>query len=232
MAITYRDAKIISNEEVSSGIFKMVVEDDSSIKAGQFYMLKYKGSKTLLPRPISICEKNDNTLTFLYAVVGNGTKDAQKSLLSRTILQSSNINHVIINYLNANEEGTYQSAIGTLVNAKCVRFEPAAIITKENIDTVIERMDEAIADTKLEFKVSKREDAKYDIEDDKKIQIINNNDTYYLNDKVIIFKNKIDSNEYKNYFKSVIINYLMQVIPSTAIFVLENFEPKTDNSEK
>ena len=82
----------------------------------------------------------------------------------------------------------------------------------------------------IEFKVSDRIDAKYNIEDDKKI--ITNNDTYYLNDKVIIFKNKIDSNEYKNYFKSVIINYLMQVIPSTAIFVLENFEPKTDNSEK
>ena len=82
----------------------------------------------------------------------------------------------------------------------------------------------------IEFKVSDRIDAKYDIEDDKKI--ITNNDTYYLNDKVIIFKNKIDSNEYKNYFKSVIINYLMQVIPSTAIFVLENFESKTDNSEK
>ena len=87
-------------------------------------------------------------------------------------------------------------------------------------------------DTKLEFKVSKREDAKYDIEDDKKIQIINNNDTYYLNDKVIFFKNNIDNDEYKKYFKTVIINYLMQVIPSTAIFVLENFEPKTDNSEK
>lgn len=77
-----------------------------------------------------------------------------------------------------------------------------------------------------------RKDAQYDIEDDKKIQIINNNDTYYLNDKVIIFKNNIDSDEYKKYFKTVIINYLMQVIPSTAIFVLENFEPKTDNSEK
>lgn len=86
-------------------------------------------------------------------------------------------------------------------------------------------------DRKLEFDVSKREDAKYDIEDDEKIQIINNN-TYYLNDKVIIFENKINNNNYKNYFKSVIINYLMQVIPSTAIFVLKNFEPKTDNSEK
>lgn len=77
-----------------------------------------------------------------------------------------------------------------------------------------------------------RKDAQYDIEDDKKIQIINNNDTYFLNDKVIIFKNNIDNNNYKNYFKSVIINYLMQVIPSTAIFVLENFELKTNNSEK
>ena len=77
-----------------------------------------------------------------------------------------------------------------------------------------------------------RKDAQYDIEDDKKIQIINNNDTYYLNDKVIFFKNNIDNDEYKKYFKTVIINYLMQVIPSTAIFVLENFEPKTDNSEK
>lgn len=77
-----------------------------------------------------------------------------------------------------------------------------------------------------------RKDAQYDIEDDKKIKIITNNDTYYLNDKVIFFKNNIDNDEYKKYFKTVIINYLMQVIPSTAIFVLENFEPKTDNSEK
>ena len=87
-------------------------------------------------------------------------------------------------------------------------------------------------DTKLEFDVSKRKKAKYDIEDDEKIQIINNNDKYYLNDKVIFFKNNIDNDEYKKYFKSVIINYLMQVIPSTAIFVLENFELKTNNTEK
>ena len=77
-----------------------------------------------------------------------------------------------------------------------------------------------------------RKDAQYDIEDDKKIKIITNNNTYYLNDKVIIFKNNIESNVYKNYFKSVIINYLMQVIPSTAIFVLENFELNTNNTEK
>ena len=40
---------------------------------------------------------------------------------------------------------------GTLVNAKCVRFEPPAVITQEQIEAVIERMDEALADTKKEF---------------------------------------------------------------------------------
>lgn len=40
---------------------------------------------------------------------------------------------------------------GTLVNAKCIRFEPAAVITEEQIKTVIERMNSALADTKAEF---------------------------------------------------------------------------------
>lgn len=74
MAITYRSAKVLSNEEISKDIYKLVVEDTSEIKAGQFYMLKLNGA-TLLPRPISICEKDGDKLTFLYAVVGNGTKE-------------------------------------------------------------------------------------------------------------------------------------------------------------
>ncbi|SEW39582.1 putrescine aminotransferase [[Clostridium] fimetarium] len=40
---------------------------------------------------------------------------------------------------------------GTLVNAKCVRFEPTAVITEEQITAVISRMDEALADTKKKF---------------------------------------------------------------------------------
>lgn len=40
---------------------------------------------------------------------------------------------------------------GTLVNSKCIRFEPAAVITEEQIAAVIERMDAALADTKKEF---------------------------------------------------------------------------------
>lgn len=77
MAITYREAKVISNEEISKYIYKLVVEDNSEIIAGQFYMLKLDGA-TFLPRPISICEKSNNTLTFLYAVVGAGTKEFTK----------------------------------------------------------------------------------------------------------------------------------------------------------
>lgn len=47
---------------------------------------------------------------------------------------------------------------------------------------------------------------------------------YYLNSKVIYFTNNMDDNEYfKVYFRNVILKYVMQVIPSTAIIVLENF---------
>lgn len=42
---------------------------------------------------------------------------------------------------------------GTLVNAKCIRFEPAALITEEQIQAVIERMDSALADIKKEFQL-------------------------------------------------------------------------------
>lgn len=48
---------------------------------------------------------------------------------------------------------------GTLVNSKCIRFEPAAVITKEDIDHVLERMDDAMADTEKEFSKEKTEEA-------------------------------------------------------------------------
>lgn len=84
MAITYRNATVISNEEMSKDIYKLVVEDNAEIKAGQFYMLKVNGV-TFLPRPISICEKSKDQLTFLYAVVGNGTKEFTKLKISDEI---------------------------------------------------------------------------------------------------------------------------------------------------
>lgn len=47
---------------------------------------------------------------------------------------------------------------------------------------------------------------------------------YYINNKVIHFRNYINNELYINYFKTVILNYIMQVIPSTAILILEGFE--------
>lgn len=73
----YSKSKIISNESLIDGIYKMVVEEKNSIKPGQFYMLKTYG-ETLLPRPISVSERDDNTISFLYAVVGTGTRDFSK----------------------------------------------------------------------------------------------------------------------------------------------------------
>ena len=77
--MNYTKARVILNQEISDGIFKLVVEDKNEVRAGQFYMLKLNG-QTLLPRPISICEKDSETITFLYAVVGNGTREYTKLL--------------------------------------------------------------------------------------------------------------------------------------------------------
>lgn len=74
MKMNYLKSKVISNEKIVDGIYKMTVEDNNEVRAGQFYMLKLNG-QTLLPRPISVCEKNSGTVTFLYAVVGKGTKE-------------------------------------------------------------------------------------------------------------------------------------------------------------
>lgn len=74
MKMTYSKSRVISNKKIVDGIYKMVIEDNNEVKPGQFYMLKLKG-RTLLPRPISVCEKNQGTITFLYAVVGNGTRE-------------------------------------------------------------------------------------------------------------------------------------------------------------
>ena len=52
---------------------------------------------------------------------------------------------------------------------------------------------------------------------------------YYINDKTLIMTNHINNDLYKKYFFEVIVNYLMQMIPSTTILILENFEIENDN---
>ena len=81
MKLEYKAVKIISNENLIDNVYKMVCEceykGDKKIEPGQFYMLKH-GDETLLPRPISISEKDDKTVTFVYIATGKATEAFSK----------------------------------------------------------------------------------------------------------------------------------------------------------
>ena len=65
--------EIMSNAQLTDSIYEMVlIGDTSSITApGQFINIKLDGF--YLRRPISICDYNENTITIIYKVVGEGT---------------------------------------------------------------------------------------------------------------------------------------------------------------
>ncbi len=65
---------IKKNESLTSTVYRMVLEGDTSAitGAGQFLNIKLDGM--FLRRPISICDYDSNTITILYKVVGKGTE--------------------------------------------------------------------------------------------------------------------------------------------------------------
>lgn len=97
----YRKAKIIENTNVYENVFKMVVEFNSDARAGQFCMLRNWNLNPILSRPISICDADEKTITFLYIVVGKGTK--------------------ILSELRAND---YINVLGPLGNGFDLHFAP------------------------------------------------------------------------------------------------------------
>ena len=66
--------KIKSNEQIANLVYKMVLEGDTSYiaKPGQFINIEIK--EFYLRRPISICDYDENTITIIYKVVGQGTE--------------------------------------------------------------------------------------------------------------------------------------------------------------
>lgn len=66
-------SKIIKNEKVSKNIYRLSCEFAGIIKPGQFFMLKTLDNSYLLPRPISVHDSCENTVTFLYRTEGKGT---------------------------------------------------------------------------------------------------------------------------------------------------------------
>ena len=47
---------------------------------------------------------------------------------------------------------------------------------------------------------------------------------YYLPSKILVIRNNINDTNYKGYLKNVVMKYVLQVIPSTTILILENME--------
>ena len=71
----YFKSTVISNEQITDDIFVMVVErNGASATAGQFYMLKCWDQELTLMRPISIFKAEEESLHFMYRVIGKGTE--------------------------------------------------------------------------------------------------------------------------------------------------------------
>ncbi|SQB37189.1 dihydroorotate dehydrogenase electron transfer subunit [Clostridium cochlearium] len=70
----YKKVYIIDNKKIYENIYKLSISGDLKGKPGQFYMVRSWRKEPLLSRPISIYSIDNNTLEFLYAVVGEGTK--------------------------------------------------------------------------------------------------------------------------------------------------------------
>lgn len=66
--------KISKNEKLTDNVYKMVLEGDTSdiTACGQFINIKLDGF--YLRRPISVCDCDENSITVIYKVVGNGTE--------------------------------------------------------------------------------------------------------------------------------------------------------------
>jgi dihydroorotate dehydrogenase electron transfer subunit len=69
----YETFSVIKNEIVAENICRMDVEAEVAAEPGQFFMVRGWEGGPLLSRPLSICDVSSGRLTFLYAVVGEGT---------------------------------------------------------------------------------------------------------------------------------------------------------------
>ena len=70
--------EVVSNEKLTENVFKMVLSGDTSAvtACGQFINIQLAGH--YLRRPISIFDCNDNELSIIYKVVGEGTEQMSK----------------------------------------------------------------------------------------------------------------------------------------------------------
>lgn len=91
MSNTVKKTVLITRaEQIQQDIFSMCIQDEeivSHARPGQFVSLYCKDGSKLLPRPISICEidQETHTLRLVYRVVGKGTEEFSKLHAGATI---------------------------------------------------------------------------------------------------------------------------------------------------
>lgn len=77
--------KILSNAPLTDDVFKMVLGGDTQYitTPGQFVNIKLDGK--FLRRPISVCDYDENTITLIYKVVGEGTEQMKNLAAGETL---------------------------------------------------------------------------------------------------------------------------------------------------
>lgn len=76
--VAFRDAPVLEGREVAPGVFLLRVGGEFAAQPGQFFLVRAWGLHPLLSRPLSAFDLEPGSLSFVYAVRGEGTR-----LLSR-----------------------------------------------------------------------------------------------------------------------------------------------------
>ncbi len=96
--------KIAENRQIAKDVFKMVIEGDfGQPKAGQFINIYLEDKSKLLPRPISICDSEGNSITIVYKVTGKGTEQLSQYKTGNSIKVSQPLGNG--NYIEGTEKG-------------------------------------------------------------------------------------------------------------------------------
>lgn len=84
-----QNARVLSQQEIAPQIYDMWIETTlaAQAKPGQFICVYPKNQSTLLPRPISICQVNEEktALRIVYRIAGQGTKEFSAYVQGDTI---------------------------------------------------------------------------------------------------------------------------------------------------
>lgn len=79
------DLKIIENKALTNDIYQMTFEGNLKALPGQFVNIKINDSSLLLRRPISVYDNTKNSLSIIYRVCGEGTKEMSTYKVGDTV---------------------------------------------------------------------------------------------------------------------------------------------------